>query len=135
MPKSNSQEEVSKQAVVSISAGLSGKAKEAFEDWLFTTRNEEIIDGEAKYDLYYMFMYMLPETCKNALIIEWFDSEEIYCYFDCQWSSIYNIWWRFHLSGKRIKENIVVSDFKNRQDAINASIEKAVEIYNTESGY
>lgn len=120
--------QLNKQAV-NVSAGLSGKAKEAFEDWLFTTRNEEIIDGEIKYDLYYMFIYMLPEPCKNVLIIEFFDSVGVYIEIIKEPND-----WALNVhrgNYKRVTHS--VAGYNTRQQATNSAIEKAVKIHNTEA--
>ena len=102
---------------------LTGKCKEDFENWLFTVRNEEIIDGEIKYDLYYMFMYMLPENCKKQLIIEWLDSVEIYICIEPQ-KEFKNVYFDVSIDFD------LHSVWSTRKEATNRAIEKANDIYN-----
>ena len=105
---------------------LTGRAAEDFKGWLFSTRNEIIKVGVMEYDLYYMFMYMLPETCQDVLIIEWFDSVGVCIEFQ---------YW----SNKKFASSIQNGNNRNincgiyyetRTEAINDGIKKANELYN-----
>lgn len=57
---------------------LTDKCKDDFSTWLLTVRNEKIKDGKIEYDLYYLFCYVIPEKLQNSLIIEFFDTVEIF---------------------------------------------------------
>ena len=104
------------QSCVSVSAGLSESAKIDFEDWLLKTRNQSIKDGDIEYDLYYMSMYMLPDTCVNALIIEFLDTKLF------QGISLWEHSFSFYY-----KHKIESQSFN---DVCIQAIEKANEIYN-----
>jgi len=69
--------------------------------------------------LQYKNFIKLPESCQNALIIEFFDSVGIYTGI-----TLYAGYWRFY-----IDKNCL--GLKNtRTEATNSAIEKANEIYN-----
>lgn len=109
---------------------LNGKAKELFEKWLLKERNEKIIDGKIEYDLFYIFKYLLPEICQNALIIEFLDSVGIYVeinYGQISQSWIYNI--KLYSIN-----NCTESFFASRQQATVEAIKKAVELINESNG-
>jgi len=99
---------------------LTGKCKEDFEYWLLKTRNEEITDGNIKYDLY----YILPESCQNLLIIEWFDSVCILIEIQLIANKVFS----FDIHTKSIFECQNV--YKTRTEATSAAIEKTNELYN-----
>lgn len=107
---------------------LTGRAAEDFKGWLFSTRNEIIKVGVMEYDLYYMFMYMLPETCQNALIIEWFDLVGIYICIE-PYTTLKNkfVFTYYILHHKNISEQ---NTYANRNSVTHSAIEKANELYN-----
>lgn len=105
---------------------LTKKCKEDFLTWLQVTRNEDINDDGIKYDLYYLFVYMMPEACKNALIIEWLDSVGykviiIPTIFVDDWSCDVFAW-----------TNSLFTNLKSRLIAENKAIEHVNELYNIE---
>jgi hypothetical protein len=89
---------------------LTNKCKTDFGMWHFS-RNTPIEE--------YKNFHLLSDTCKNALIIEFFDSVDIYV------SAL-----RFDLKWKPLCNHIIERNFKTRQEATNKAIEKANEIYN-----
>lgn len=91
---------------------LTGKAQEDFDLWFFE-RNTPIEE--------YKNYPNLSDTCKNALIVEWFDSVGIHITiteFDGE-----DFWCGFN----ELEYSILKP---TRQGAINAAIEEANELYN-----
>jgi len=65
--------------------------------------------------------YDLPESCQNALVVDWFDSVGIYICPVKVWGK-----WRNFFDEDTIECN-------TRPEAINAAIEKANDLYNSEN--
>lgn len=86
---------------------LTGKAQEDFDLWFFE-RNTPIKE--------YKNYPNLSETCKNALIVEWFDTIP-YRMNQSMWEYLFYFEYRATL-------------FKDYKKATNAAIEKANELYN-----
>jgi hypothetical protein len=88
-----------------------------------------MLTGKAKKDFVYQCVLIyegfvsLPETCQNALIIDWFDSEGIY--ISIQPKRIISEW----IFDVLINEEID-SVWSDRQEATTEAIKKANEIYN-----
>lgn len=100
---------------------LTGKCLEDFEKWL-SNHKEVIIDDEGmEYDLYYIFMYLMNETAKNALIIDFFDSLKIYIFID-----FINDEWYAILCGAEVSDTY----FNSRLEATNEAIKRVNNIYN-----
>lgn len=106
---------------------LTGKAKEAFEKWLLTDGNVTISNGKKEFDLYYMCKYMIPENMVCAKIIEWLDSVGIYVYIE---PSIPIGWEEPDCFIFRVGTETNRSKYKDRQQATEKAIERAIEIYN-----
>lgn len=98
---------------------LTGKCKEDFEYWLLKVRNEKIQDGSIEYDLYYVFKYIVPESCRKELIIEFFDSVNIYV------NAI-----RYSGNFKPIANYELQEVCSTRQEALYSAINEANKIYN-----
>lgn len=89
-----------------------------------------MLTGEAKKDFVYQCVLIyegfvsLPETCQNALIIDWFDSVGIYIE-----PRKYGKGWGFDLFGKT---KLINEEFfaKDRTGATIKAIEKANDLYN-----
>lgn len=104
---------------------MNGKAKEAFEKWFekeyrtFTTSYAENVD-----------------KINNHIIVEWLDSVGIYIFTRRFMMSLEFREWYFiitnsdgvHLNNHVSKESRILKD--SRQEATEAAIKKAVEIYN-----
>jgi hypothetical protein len=105
----------------SVSAGLSGKAKVDFEKWF----------EMSKYLLWDLdSFYRAFDTVKAAVVIEWFDSVEIYIH---SFPIFYKI---IKYSGNSCYPEIEIESkkyFKDRTLANLSAIKKAVKIYNTEA--
>jgi hypothetical protein len=115
---------------------LTGKCKDDFETWFNNKRNEVIKDGNFEYDLYYIFTYMMPEVCKNALIIEWFDSVGIVIIIDNNGGCFHFIIKETHNNSfGGLRKHWQDDESKKRLDAINSAIEKANELYNNPIAY
>lgn len=95
---------------------LTGQCKEDFESWLLKVRNEKIQDGSIEYDLYYIFMYMMPDNCKNPLIIEFFEQFQ-YC-GENLFHHHFNYYWNIMLKTMYVN------------DVFNQTIEMCELIYN-----
>lgn len=87
---------------------LTGQAKKDFEKWYRSTNSVEIYGSDKVFN-----------TIQNALIIEWFDTVGIYV----NAIKYYNHW-TFIV---RLQYN---QKYKKRQEALEAGIAKANEIYN-----
>lgn len=100
---------------------LTGKAQEDFDLWFFE-RNTPIEE--------YKNYPNLSETCKNALIVEWFDSVGIYIhiepYLDFNKKLLFKNYVLFYTN---IDEQ---NSYLHRVAATNAAIEKANELYNND---
>jgi len=100
---------------------LTGKCKEDFEKWLFSSINNWVID-EITHQEYYgenMF-YQLPESMQYGVYVDFFDSVGMYV--------------ETYYAGLAVYEVIVNEQGYNlcitRQKARTAAIKKACEIYN-----
>ena len=97
---------------------ITNKAKEEF---LKEYYKESFKNNWNLEELEYIFN-ILPQTCQNALIIEWFDSIGIYINISVTYG--FN-WYINELGGE---------DYNNRQEATKQAIIKANEIYNLKFG-
>ena len=79
-----------------------------------------------EYDLYYVFLYIMPEICQNALIIEYLDSVGVYVNIKSKFGQRKQCE-RFSFIVKRYNSGFL---FNSRPEAINAAIERANEIIN-----
>lgn len=104
---------------------LTGRAKEHFEYWLLTERNEIIIDRNNEYDLYYIFKYMLPNNLKCQLIIDWFDSVGVYINI---LNKYFQRWFYFQINSVEQYDSLEL--LRTRLEATPEAIKKANEIYN-----
>jgi hypothetical protein len=96
---------------------LTGKAKKDFGLWHFE-RNTPIEEYKNFYDL--------SNTCKNALIIEWFDSVGIYINIE---NLYYQSWWYYKVKQcPDTYEQVIMQN--TRQEATEEAIKKTNEIYN-----
>lgn len=57
---------------------LTGKAKEDFEKWYYTNYHRSVNYGVIKEDEVYAFFNTLHKTFKNALLVDFFDTVDIY---------------------------------------------------------
>lgn len=136
-------EKVEKQAAVSVSAGLSGKAKEDFEIYCVSEIRKMDGIGDRFFDHTILSEFeKFPLAFKSSLVIEWFDSVGFYI-------KIYP-----HLGGGQIvfypsfiyrderhidnERNVLFDNGElyyslTRQQAITEVVKKANEIYNTEA--
>jgi hypothetical protein len=108
------------QSCVSVSAGLSGKAKVDFEKWL---DSKDVAP-------YKVMFYDIPKIVQCAYILEWLDSVEIYIH---SFPRFYKI---IKYSGNSCYPEIEIESkkyFKDRTLANLSAIKKAVKIYNTEA--
>jgi len=94
---------------------LTEKAKEDFGLWHFE-RNTPIEEYKNFYDL--------SKTCKNALIIEWFDSVGINILLTCEFDYGYEI-----LDNRYEVMECVKKWYDTRQQATEEAIKKACKIY------
>lgn len=116
---------------------MEGKAKEAFEKWyLEKSRLHMGVDNPYYDDTLLLSFYKTLDTIKNAYIIEWLDSVDIYIFTRRLTMSLEFKEWYFiitnsdgvHLNNHVSKESRILKD--SRQLATEAAIKKAVEIYN-----
>ena len=101
---------------------LTGKTKQDFEKWL-SNNYPELFNS---FTTGYILFDTLSDSCINALIIEWFDSVEIYVQINVE-----NIDGIF--SSYVFNKNDLFSSKENsnsRQEATEKAIEKANQIYN-----
>lgn len=102
---------------------LNGKAKTEFLNWLISTRNEIIKDGNIEYDLYYLTVYLLPESLQYALIIEFFDSVGI-----CILIGRNSIIKKFYFNIDKLVYG--TNPVETRLEATKSAIETAVRLFN-----
>jgi hypothetical protein len=109
------------QSSVSVSAGLSGKAKVDFEKWL---DNQNVAP-------YKVMFYDIPKIVQHAYIIEWLDSVEIYV--DCGFYANGRMCSGLESTKYELGFRTTGTKCTTRQEAINYAITEAVKIYNTEA--
>lgn len=119
---------------------MEGKAKEAFDAWYINKARQRPDIGQRYFDEHLLeFLYNSGDTIKNAHIIEWLDSVGILIFlkrktvghrdfeFDYWYFIITNIQ-GVHLNNfLESKHHVIVDD---RNEATEAAIKKAVEIFN-----
>lgn len=107
---------------------LNGKTKELFDRWL--TLNHKLVS-----DYPHGSFFNLPETCQNALIIEWLDSTGIYISSEAEFDKMlgYNRGFVIHIFYDKGTHEYLLKDndvFETRQEATKSAIETAVKILN-----
>lgn len=115
---------------------LTGKCKNDFENWNLNRslnvtnqeRKNKVLIEELKPFAYQVWNF--DEPYLNALIIEFFDSVGIYIHIEPYVDFDYNTLFKnYILFNKNINEQ---NSYIYRQEAANAAIEKANEIFNQE---
>ena len=91
---------------------LNGKAKDDFKKWFIETKD--------LYDSYENELRLMSDTGLNALIIEFFDEQNIYI----------DIRIEFNDSFDSYADDYYVGNYSNRQEATIQAIIKANKIYN-----
>lgn len=108
---------------------LTGKAKEGFYYYVFNNIKEQLFgDLQDVYD----YIYSLPISCKHALIIEWFDSLDIYVEIGLDKTTYPKYWVEIskYTHFGNYKEIFNDGLYKDRETATQQAIIKANEIYN-----
>lgn len=112
---------------------LTGKAKEDFYYYVFNNIKEQLFgDLQDVYD----YIYSLPISCKNALIIEWFDSVGIYTDaqmvsgFDFENNKVHSPVWFMNVFSEDDCCTDDVEVYPSRREATKQAIKKANQIYN-----
>jgi len=114
------------QAAVSVSAGLSGKAKIDFEVWIWKYANEKEIQNISK-NSFIEWIYDCDQIIRNAYIIEWFNSVGLLIGI---YPNLYgNFVWHLNKSEtyKRWSNDLY---YESRIEATEKCIEKVNELYN-----
>lgn len=96
---------------------LTGKCKEEFNEYY----------DEMRWNLDDMDFKNLPESCQNAIIIEFFDSVGIY--ISIHYETFGNHYFNAMVTRNHLTTNLR-TDSISRTEATNAAIIKANEIYN-----
>lgn len=107
------------------------KAKEAFDAWYINKVRQRPDIGNRFYDEHLLkFLDDAGNTIKNAHYVEWLDSLGIYVYVDPVMSQgIY--YWRAYIHYFECEGNLRQEQYyASRQEATEAAIKKAVEIFN-----
>ncbi|WP_185287066.1 hypothetical protein, partial [Chryseobacterium indologenes] len=116
---------------------MEGKAKEAFDAWYINKARQRPDIGERYFDENLIaFFENSGDTIKNAHYVEWLDSMGIYIFTRRLTMSLEFKEWYFiitnsdgvHLNNHVSKESRILKD--SRQEATEAAIKKAVEIFN-----
>ncbi|MDV3594191.1 hypothetical protein CMU87_17110 [Elizabethkingia anophelis] len=98
---------------------MEGKAKEAFKKFCYENDYSLFAESEKYKDLAIM---------NNALIIEWLDSVGIIVYVTPYYNhdlGMFNKW-----AGYESEKGLITDQYVSRQEATEAAIKKAVEIFN-----
>ncbi|HFK5521130.1 TPA: hypothetical protein ACG0AP_003564 [Elizabethkingia anophelis] len=115
---------------------MEGKAKEAFEKWyLEKSRLHMGVDNPYYDEMLLLSFKNTEDIIKNAYYIDWLDSMGIYIFTRRLTMSLEFKEWYFiitnsdgvHLNNHVSKESRILKD--SRQEATEAAIKKAVEIY------
>ncbi|MDV3751171.1 hypothetical protein CMU19_07210 [Elizabethkingia anophelis] len=116
---------------------MEGKAKETFDTWYIKKVRQRPDIGQRYFDEHLLeFLYNSGDTIKNAHIIEWLDSVGIFIFTRRLTMLLEFREWYFiitnsdgvHLNCHVCQESRILKD--SRQEATEAAIKKAVEIYN-----
>jgi len=120
---------------------LTGKALADYQTFIYNNYPNNLISENCGYG-YGMFerdleqlLWIIPETCQNALIIEFFDSVGIYIFSDnltnCSKYGVYL--WNAYVKRNYKNKKKVAKWEDSRTEATNKAIIKANELYNSEN--
>jgi len=106
---------------------LTDKAKIDFEKWYLLSTDYQKLFGFTVGEIITKHFWSLPETIKNAIVIDWLDSFGIYIFIS---KTIYNNEFIYCVNSPKLGLGYGVRKFNSRQEATIQAIIKANEIYN-----